>query len=360
MMPFSRWQRFLSLSILLIGFVCSLGACAPSESQRRDFYEGARGLSLQWPPPPQNPRILYVGTIREPLPPEKNDSWTARLLRGVLGADQTSPVLVRPYGVFADRDRVYVTDPGSGTLHIFDLIQKKYIDVKRAGEDELASPIGVAADGSGNIYVSDSVLRRVFIFDREGQYRRSLGSSELFQRPAGIAVKEERIYIVDTHDHKVFVLALTDGGVLSSFGGQGAEPGTFNYPTNIFVARDGLIYVMDSMNFRVQIFRPDGAFASAFGKPGDGSGSFSKPKGIAVDSEGHIYVADAHFDNIQIFDSAGKLLLIVGNSGNSSGEFSLPSGIFIDSLDRIYVADSLNRRIQIFQYLKEGAKNGAK
>ncbi len=354
-MSIPRIIRFLFSVSLLIGVVWSLYACSSPESRRRDFFEGAVS-TVQWPPSPQNPRILYAGSIREPRMSGERDSWARRFLRGVFGTDGDSPVLLRPYGIFADGERIYVTDPGSAVLHVFDRTQNRYMVMERAGDDDFVSPIGIAADAQGDMYVSDSVLRKVFVFNREGRYRRSIGSSEIFRRPAGIAIREDKIYIVDTHGHKVFVFSLADGRMLFTFGRQGADPGTFNYPTNIFAARDGLIYVMDSMNFRVQIFKFDGSFVSAFGKAGDGSGSFSKPKGIAVDSEGHIYVADSHFDNIQVFDSGGKLLLIVGNAGNAAGEFALPSGMYIDSLDRIYVADSLNRRVQILQYVK-GASN---
>lgn len=338
---------------LLVALSWVITSCASREFIRQDLFHEDTGTGIHWPPPPQEPRILYKGFIQEPRKRQTGNSWLAKIMSGVFGSEGNTSAMLRPYGVFAGIDRVYVTDPGLGKLHIFDAGEERYFSVKRAGEHDLASPIGIAVDGNGNMYVSDSVLRQVFLFDKEGNYLRSLGSPEMFQRPAGIALADDKLFVVDTHGHKIFVLSQKDGRLLSHIGRKGAEPGNFNFPTNIFVSREGLLYVMDSMNFRVQIFNPDGGFLTSFGKLGDGSGNFSKPKGIAVDSDGHIYVVDAHFDNVQIFDRQGNLLLVFGSSGNGKGEFILPAGIYISSSDRIYVADSYNKRIQMFQYLKE-------
>lgn len=352
----SKKARFYFL-IMILSFLL-LGACASTELHYVEFFEGESGSTLQWPPPPQKPRIFYTGSIRDPRENEIKTSWLQRFINGVFGAEKAMPVMVRPYGVYADGNRVYAADPGAGTFHVYDLTAKRYFAVERAGDEELISPIGIAADAKGNIYVSDSELRKILIFDAEGKYLRAIGSSELFQRPAGIALSGNRIYVADTHAHTVFVLSSADGGFLFAFGGRGTEIGKFNYPTNIFVSGNKFLYVTDSMNFRVQIFDSDGNFISSFGKHGDGSGNFSKPKGIAVDSDGHIYVADSHFDNVQIFDENGALLLDFGSPGSGRGEFTLPSGMYIDGRDRIYVSDSYNRRIQIFQYVKEGEKIG--
>jgi DNA-binding beta-propeller fold protein YncE len=271
----------------------------------------------------------------------------------VFGKEDAEENMLRPYGVFADTGRVYVADSGAHLLHVFDMQEKNYFPLRAVKDEELISPIGVAADKNGEIYLSDSMLGRVMVFDSRGTYRREIGSNTIFKRPAGLAIDESRVYVVDTHGHKVLVFSKEDGKLLFAFGNNGDGKGDFNFPTNIFVSRDSLIYVMDSMNFRVQIFGKDGVFISAFGKLGDGSGDFSKAKGIAVDSEGHIYVADAHFDNVQIFDRQGQLLLSFGGSGRGAGEMLLPAGLYIDEKDRIYVADSYNARIQIFKYLKE-------
>jgi DNA-binding beta-propeller fold protein YncE len=351
----------LSLAFFhLVMLVCIIGACASPELMHNDFLEGASATVLQWPPPPQKPRILYLGSIKDPIDPGRRQSWFKKVMSSVFGSEGDMSTMLRPYGIYADADRVYVSDPGSSRFHVYDRTQKSYFAVEMWGEEDLISPIGIAVDKDGHVFVSDSILKQVFVFDRGGKYLRAIGPPDMFQRPVGIALDDDRIYVVDTYAHKIRVLSQTDGRLLLSFGKQGTEHGSFNYPTNIFVSNEKLIYVTDSMNFRVQVFNPDGSFLTSFGKPGDGSGNFSKPKGVAVDSEGHIYVVDSHFENVQIFDRDGNLLLVFGGSGNGKGEFTLPSGIYIDKLDRIYIADSYNRRIQIFQYVKEEKEKVAK
>jgi DNA-binding beta-propeller fold protein YncE len=343
----------LSTIALFVFLIAIIGSCVSSEIRTQEPEPGTQDSVIVWPPPPLTPKIKYLRSITGSADLGLRQSWFKKAIDTIFGKEGKEGVMLRPYGVFADSGRIYVTDPGAYLLHVFDTEEKKYFQIKKAGKEELISPIGVAVDKNGEIYLSDSMLKRVFVFDREGKYIRQIGSPDIFSRPAGIAIDNERIYVVDTHGHSVFVFSKKDGSFLFSFGKNGSEQGDFNYPTNIFIGNDKHLYITDSMNFRVQIFDRDGNFLSAFGKLGDSSGNFSKPKGIAVDSEGHIYVADAHFDTVQIFDKTGRLLLSFGTTGRGKGEMILPAGVFIDGKDRIYVADSYNNRIQIFQYLKD-------
>jgi DNA-binding beta-propeller fold protein YncE len=335
-----------TFSILLIA-----AACAGPEIANVNL-PVEQSSDLVWPRPPQTPRIRFVRTISRPADVGIGRSWFRKTMDTIMGTKQMVGAMLRPYGVFARGDRIYVTDPGISLLHVIDVTGKKYFQIRKAGKEMLISPIGVTVDEYSNIYLTDSVLKKVFEFDKGGKLLKEIGLPGLFLRPTGIAANKDRIYVIDTLGHKVFTFSKNGGKLLFHFGKRGTGKGEFNYPTNIFIGKDGLLYITDSMNFRVQIFDTDGNFLSAFGKEGDGSGDFSRPKGIAVDSEGHIYVADTHFDTIQIFDRKGNLLLGFGETGRRKGKMVLPAGIFIDNKDRIYVADSYNNRIQIFQYLK--------
>lgn len=343
--------RFLFALCVFILFIAECGTTYRASSEGDSAISSFTGPV--WPPPPQTAKIRYVKSVSgvDDVSPKK--SWLRKTVDAVFGRSERERDLLRPYGVFADADRIYVTDPGTRMLHVFDIRGKRYTTIGRVDKDEFQSPIGVAVDRNGDIYLSDSLLKRVFVLDGNGKYRRNVGSPERFQRPTGLAIYGERVYVVDTHAHAVLVFSKHEGAFLFSFGRNGAGDGEFNYPTNIFIDRAGLLYVTDSMNFRVQIFDGEGRFVSAFGRLGDGSGDFSKPRGIAVDSDGNIYVADALFDTVQIFDREGRLLLAFGSSGRKEGQMTLPAGLFIDGKDRIYVVDSYNKRVQIFQYMKE-------
>lgn len=260
--------------------------------------------------------------------------------------------MLRPHGIYVHDDKIYVTDPGLFLVHIFDQKRKNYSQIVDAKNQHLISPIGIVVDTDGKIYVSDSYLRKIFIYNAEGRFLREIGSNNLFKRPTGLGLYKNRLYVVDTLDSRIMVFSKDSGEFLFSFGQNGTGVGEFHYPTHIFIDKNGYIYITDSLNFRVQIFDSNGNVISSFGKHGDAIGNFSKPKGIAVDSEGHIYVADSDFDVVQIFDIKGTLLLIFGGTGVKKGLFLIPAGIFIDKNDYIYVADSYNNRIQIFKYIK--------
>jgi DNA-binding beta-propeller fold protein YncE len=135
---------------------------------------------------------------------------------------------------------------------------------------------------------------------------------------------------------------------LHSFGRRGEESGEFNLPTEVRV-KNGMLAVVDAMNFRVQLFDRDGNFQAQIGTTGDPAGGIYRPKGIDIDSEDHIYIVDGELGRVQVFDRKGRLLYHFGN-GTNYGQFLLPAGLFIDQNDRVYLADSYNRRVQVFQY----------
>jgi len=332
--------------------LCAVISCAGIE---RDVQtpQLANTSDISWPPAPEKARIRFIQCISNSGDIGMKKTWFGKAIDSLLGREESEGTMLRPYGVAASANKIYITDPGLSLLHIIDLEKKKYRMIDSAGGKELVSPLGISVDVKGEVFVTDSILKKVFIFNSDGAFLGEIGSDDIFSRPTGIAVDEDRVYVVDTLRNQVLVFSKKDRTLLLRIGQHGTKNGDFNYPTHIFVSRDKQIYITDSLNFRIQIFDVNGTFVSSFGRLGDASGDFSKPKGVAVDSESHIYVVDSQFDNMQIFDKAGRLLLAVGGTGRSPGKMVLPSGIFIDNQDRIYVADSYNKRIQIFQYLKE-------
>ncbi|MEF9475507.1 MAG: 6-bladed beta-propeller [Candidatus Mariimomonas ferrooxydans] len=305
-----------------------------------------------WPKPPEVPRIRFVNSISRPADLKIKKGILKRFLVFLKGSEERS--IVMPYGIETDADgRLFSVDTFNRYIHVFDKGEGTYYTFPRK-ETTFVSPIDIAIDKKGNIFVSDSKEAVVKVFKEHGKkYVREIGRGVL-KRPTGIAVngKKDELFVVDTLNSEIVIYNLDTYRVKEIVGRHGSSAGMFHYPTNIFVSRDGLIFVSDSLNYRIQIFTPEWEFLNAFGKPGDGPGYFARPRGVAVDSDGNIYVVDALFDNVQVFDKEGKLLMDFGRPGHGYGEFWLPSGIFIDSNDRIYVSDSFNKRVQVFQYMK--------
>jgi tripartite motif-containing protein 71 len=258
-------------------------------------------------------------------------------------------VLQRPFSVTTDSThRVFVTDVSAGTVHVFDFVHSKYSLLR--GGDHLRSPLGIAADRDGNIYVSDSSLRRILVYDSRGKFRHYLinsrGRESYFDAPRGIAVDltRERIYICDTPRHMVIMLD-KKGHVLARFGkrGGGRGAGEFRYPTQIVAAGDEIV-VMDSGNFRIQILDMRGHFRKEI-RIGDATNG----AGVAVDKDKNIYVTDPQLDRLQVFGHDGQLLYEFGQMGNEVGQFNGISGIWVDSGHCLYVVDTQNKRVQLFQ-----------
>jgi DNA-binding beta-propeller fold protein YncE len=301
-------------------------------------------------------KLHYERTFSSEKEVEGKRGFFTKLVDVVVG-EPDHPHLMRPYSIAVDsRGRAIVTDPGANGIHIFDFENHKYRFIERRdkGRESMRSPQCVAVDAQDNIYVSDSEVGKIFVFEPGGKFKRALGSLKggegYFKRPTGIAVDSaaKRIYITDTLRDKIFVLDM-DGAVLQSIGRKGNGQVEFNLPTEVLV-RDQDLFVVDAMNFRVQFLNRSGEFETEIGRLGDSSGSMFRPKGIAVDSERHLYVVDGLWGLIQVFDRQGRLLYYFGARGTGLGEFQLPAGLFIDRDDRIFVVDSYNRRIQVFRY----------
>ncbi len=339
----------LGLAIALTG---SGFGCAHSQPNPEPSWKTS-GLKQVWPLPPESPRIEHVGTIDAQTFFGQDLGLKNKLLTLIFGHRVSLPMIRPATATKTPAGLLAVADPGVPTVHFFDLNTTKHWELPPKSNARLSSPIGVAVNETGSLYVADSLHGKVFVFDSNGKFSAEFGEESL-TRPTGLAFApgDERLYVVDTLECRVVVFDM-NGHKVHSFGHRGTGPGEFNSPTHISIAQDGTINVSDSLNFRVQRFDLDGRFLGAFGEPGDGAGMLTRPKGVASDSFGNIYIVDAAFENVQIFNREGNLLLAFGSPGTGAGEFFLPSGIFIDSDNTIWVADSFNQRIQVFRLLED-------
>jgi DNA-binding beta-propeller fold protein YncE len=311
-----------------------------------------RSVELVWPTPPESPRVKYVESYSRRG--HFGARGTERMKAALLGEDrQSQERMLKPFAVTTDdTGTVYVTDTGLGQVWVFDNVRRQVRVLGDSGPNRLATPSGIAVDERGVVFVSDTKLARVLAFDARGDVILAIGAKDEFYSPAGLAIdrKSGRLYVADAGRHRIRVYDRVSGKFLFEFGRRGTEPGQFNYPTHLFLRGDRL-YVADTMNFRVQAMDLDGRPLARIGAMGANLGELARPKGVAVDTEGHVYVVDAAFNNFQIFDADGQLLLFVGRVGTQNGEFWLPAGMHIDDDNRIYVVDQYNRRVQVFQYL---------
>ena len=179
--------------------------------------------------------------------------------------------------------------------------------------------------------------------------------SELGQvsQPADVAVDAAgNVYVVDTLNQRVQIIA--PDGTVTSIGepgvgiGQFANPRTDDYqvddgPWGIALAADGGIYVADTWGHRIQRFGPDMQI-----DPGFNIGGLFGPRDIALMADGNLIVVDTGNKRLGIYDQSGNLQRVFGNEGGGRGEFNEPTSISVSSSGTIYVADYWNKRIQRF------------
>jgi sugar lactone lactonase YvrE len=312
--------------------------------------EEAASPAPVWPAPPDPPRIAFVRAFSRPADLGIGRSLVGRLWDIFLGAQD--PQLVRPMAVIATKEAIYVADPGARGVHRFDTLASRYTLIRGPKDTPLPSPVGLVEGASGEVYVTDSKLARVFRIRPGAGTAEPLQLSAELTQPTGLAFdpSKRRLFVTDTTAHRIFVF---DGRnrLLTTIGRRGDGDAEFNYPTLLWRSPQGRLYVTDSLNFRIQIFDEEGHFIGAFGRQGDGGGDAPRPKGVATDRHGHLYVVDSLLHGMQIYDETGRFLLPVGQQGRDPGEFWLPAGIFVGPDDYIYVADSYNRRIQVLRYV---------
>ena len=82
-------------------------------------------------------------------------------------------------------------------------------------------------------------------------------------------------------------------------------------------------------NHRIQVLNPDLTFSHSFGMKGSANGQFNNPRDIAIDSQGLVYVADLGNHRIQKFTPNGKFVAQFGSYG--PGQLNRPYGITIDT-----------------------------
>ena len=309
--------------------------------------------ALVWPPPPDIPKIKWIKEVNKIEDLQEEKSLFSRIIDLVFGKEKKR--IIKPFGSYAKKEKLYFTDTGAKAIFIFNLKKKSLKIIDRIGDYNLSSPIDVVVDNKGRIYVSDSVLGTVFITNEDGDYLGKIGGGAII-RPTGLAIDDKRniLYITDTVGSRIFAISLKDKKLLRKIGKLGKKEGEFNRPTFITTDKEGNLYVSDTLNARIQVFDKEGNYLYSFGQRGTSIGNFANPRGISVDSDGNIYVTDTLLSAVQVFNSKGELLLVIGHYGTGKGEFAYPEDISINSKDYIFVSDSYNMRIQIFKYLKGG------
>jgi len=232
---------------------------------------------------------------------------------------------------------------------------------------------------TGVPYTHDSMIMK---FTQDGKFLMQIGkvgaskgSNDLenLRRPAKIFVDKDtnEVYVADGYgNHRVIVYDADTGKYKRHWGAYGNKPedtnlGPYNPdapPAQQFrnpvhcaeLSKDGLVYVCDRVNDRIQVFKKDGTFVKevfiAKRTLGDGSVwdiAFSKDP-----QQKYIYLADGANEKVYIIQRDSlEILTSFGDGGRQPGQFYAVHSIATDSKGNIYTTETYRgQRVQRFMY----------
>ena len=112
----------------------------------------------------------------------------------------------------------------------------------------------LAVNDAGELLVADTGNRRIQTFLGDGTFQAEYpvyGWEEFYTEPY-IATMGDAVYVTDSYAHRFSLYR--DGKFVSSWGRTGSGPGHFNRPIGIAAAPPNIVYVADTMNYRIQKF----------------------------------------------------------------------------------------------------------
>ena len=154
-------------------------------------------------------------------------------------------------GVAIVEDKVVVCDIMNNCIHVYTTELKYVRQIGSPGEGrvEFSSIEDISSDQHGNLYVCDYFNTRIQVLSSNGEYLHSFVMSD----PCGVCVAGQYVYVANWKNHNISVFT-TEGAYVTSFGQEGRNEGDFKNPWGVCVVKDGLVYVCDFNNNRVQIF----------------------------------------------------------------------------------------------------------
>lgn len=247
----------------------------------------------------------------------------------------------------------------------------------------LQKPSAVAVD-EGKVYVADSKLNAIFVFDGEGKQVRKIEGA--LKAPEALALGGGKLYVADTGNSRVAVFD-GEGKLLWAFSSPGDAPGQIKGPKGIAFGPDARVYVSNTGSSRVEVFNADGIYLYGFPVAKSDGITKLKPAKIALSRSGDIIVSDPEKAMMQRYDRTGKLLKEIpmpnngaafdkygyiyainskdgkvtelseagekiatfGTKGKGKSEFKNLRDIAIDADDTLYLCDEENKKVVVIK-----------
>ena len=215
------------------------------------------------------------------------------------------------------------------------------------------------------VYQFDGVNATTLAGSSQG-YADGTGTSAQFNSPIGVAVDGSgNVYVADAGNHRIRkvtatgeVTTLAGSGVAGDLDGNDTSA-QFNSPIGVAVDAVGNVYVADFYNNRIRKVTAEGVVTTLAGSSqgyADGTGpsaQFYYPRGVALDASGNVYVADTYNNRIRRVTAEGVVTTLAGSgeagysdAAGTSAQFNAPYGVAVDAVGNVYVTDRVNFRIR--------------
>jgi sugar lactone lactonase YvrE len=236
----------------------------------------------------------------------------------------------------------------SSTQDVADLI----IGQRGLSDGRFQKPRAIAIDAEDMIYVVDKT-GRIQKFDTSGKFLLGWRTPAIESgKPTGLSIDVDgNVMVADTHYYQF--LSYTPSGELISertIGGvNGPDPGQFAFVTDIVRTTNGEYYCGEYGEFdRIHKYTGKGEYLDRMGEHGNGPLQFSRPQSLAIDEQGLLWVADSCNHRIQVIDwreTKPRSVAILGKQGTGPGEFQYPYGMILTK-DGMIVSEFGNHRVQ--------------
>jgi len=344
-----------------------------------------------------------------PVPVEVN--YPPHYLFSIYDVQAPLGVALSPEG-----DRLYVTESrGERLVKIFDTegnLLGSFAPPRTTPAER--SPVYIATDTQGRVFVTDRLQHAVFVYDREGHYLDTIlgptltlseyiakhtqerppagtfaynifeetvyyqsadGLEQTLPRPdrpawapLGVAFTADgRMILTDVgrkegkENHRILifpadVMASSDwtdfNPKVEQLGQFGEADDQFQFPNEAILDAQGRLIISDGNNGRLSVWNDQGSFLFLLGA-GTGEGALNLPRGLFLDERQRLHVADAVGQTIRVYDFSlpePAFLFSFGVPGTLKGQFNYPNDIVGDATGRLYITDRENNRIQVWSY----------
>ena len=236
------------------------------------------------------------------------DAATGKFISRFGGKGDDDHQLEKPEGIAVDpAGNIFVADYNTGFVKKYDAKFKWLLTFSEYGTGPGQNQKSEFMDiGFDRLYMPEAGNHRVNVFDLAGKFLFTFGGMGTepgkMNNPESARFNSKGVLFVSDLKNDRIQFFDKDGKLLGGWGKTGSEPGQFRSPAGVAIDAQDRVYVTEIGNDRVQVFDKDGKFLTMWGKKGAGNGEFGNLHGIQVDRKtGLVYIADSANNRIQVF-----------------------------------------------------------